>query len=124
MAFYPKKTQKCWIWLAWDRERKRCCGVQLGRRNVQTGKKLWQQLNLFETALVCTDYYPVYSGIVPKQQHVVTKAETWGVEALNSRIRHYLARFRRKTFCYSKALHMVQATLTLFFTPSWESYLC
>ena len=74
-------------------------------------------------SLVCTDYYPAYQNIVPFEQHVVTKAETWGVESLNSRIRHYLARFRRKTFCYSKALHMVQATLTLFFTPDWETYL-
>ncbi|MFM7468295.1 MAG: IS1 family transposase, partial [Vampirovibrionales bacterium] len=40
-----------------------------------------------------------------------------------SRIRHYLARFRRKTFCYSKSLEMVKATLTIFFTPHWQQYL-
>ena len=92
MAFYPKKTQKCWVWLAWDREGKRCCGLQLGRRNIQTGQQLWQQLNVFETSRVCTDYYPAYQSIVPVEQHIVTKAETWGVESLNSRIRHYLGR--------------------------------
>ena len=97
--------------------------LQLGRRNTQTGKQLWQQLNLFENALVCTDYYSAYQSIVPFEQHVVTKAETWCVESLNGRIRHYLIRFRRKTSCYSKALHMVQATLTLFFTSEWEAYL-
>ena len=102
------------MWLAYDRERKRACGVQLGQRNIQTGQKLWQQLQLFEIKQACTDYYPAYGQIVPPDLHVVTKAKTWGVESLNSRIRHYLARFRRKTFCYSKAIHMVQATLTLF----------
>ena len=55
--------------------------------------------------------------------HVETKAETSAIEGLNSRIRHYLARFRRKTFCYSKAIAMVQATLTVFFTPNWPTYL-
>ncbi len=112
------------MWVAWDREGKRCCGFKLGRRNALTGEGLFKQLSLFEESVVCTDYYPAYEAFIPKHQHVITKAETWGVESLNSRIRHYLARFRRKTFCYSKALHMVQATLTLFFTNDWQAYLC
>ena len=98
--------------------------MQLGRRNAKTGEGLWHQLNLFEESWVCTDDFPAYATFVPEHQHVVTKAETWGVESLNSRVRHFLARFRRKTFCYSKALHMVQATLVLFFTPDWQAYLC
>ncbi|MFM7469463.1 MAG: IS1 family transposase [Vampirovibrionales bacterium] len=124
MAFYPKKTQKCWVWLAWDRQQKRCVGVELGRRNTETGKRLWKQLNLFEGSTVFTDYLPAYDAIVTGARHVVGKAYTWGVESLNSRIRHYLARFRRKTFCYSKSLEMVKATLTIFFTPHWQRYLC
>ena len=42
-----------------------------------------------------------------------SKAETFTVEGYNSRIRHYLARFRRKTKCYSKAKHMVEASFKL-----------
>jgi len=38
------------------------------------------------------------------------------IEESNSRIRHYLARFHRKTFFYSKTLHMIKVTPTLFFT--------
>ena len=34
--------------------------------------------------------------------HVETKSETAAIEGLNSRIRHDLARFHRKTFCYFK----------------------
>ena len=124
MAFYSKKKNKCWVWLAWDREGKRCCGVELGRRNAVTGKRLWQQLNLFEESVVCTDHFPAYETFVPEHQHVATKAETWGIESLNSRIRHFLARFRRKTFRYSKALHRVKATLILFLTPDCEQHLC
>jgi insertion element IS1 protein InsB len=60
---------------------------------------------------------------VPAHMHVETKSETAAIEGLNSRIRHYLARFHRKTLCYSKAIHMVQATLTVFFTNDWIKYL-
>ena len=123
MALYPKKTQKCWVWLAYDRDGKRVCGVQLGLRDTPTCQKLWQQLNLFNIEHVCTDYYPAYRKVIPPHMHVETKAETSAIEGLNSRVRHYLARFHRKTFCYSKAFHMVQASLTILFTPDWIDYL-
>ena len=123
MAFCPKKTNKCWIWLAYDRDEQRVCGVQLGRRDAQTGKGLWEQLEMFDLKCVCTDHYPAYAQIVPKHMHVVTKSETAAIEGLNSRIRHYLARFHRKTFCYSKAIYMVKATLMVFFTDNWKEYL-
>jgi insertion element IS1 protein InsB len=123
VALYSKKKNKCWVWLAYDRDGKRVCGVQLGRRDKKTCAGLWQQLEMFDIEHVCTDYYPAYRQIVPKDMHVETKAETAAVEGLNSRIRHYLARFHRKTFCYSKAIYMVKATLTVFFTQNWAQYL-
>lgn len=81
------------------------------------------QLAMFDMRHVCTDYYPAYCTIVPPHMHVETKSETAAIEGLNSRIRHYLARFHRKTYCYSKAIHMVKATLTIFFTHDWCKYL-
>ncbi len=97
--------------------------MQLGKRNTANCENLYKQLELFEPQAVCTDYYPAYNRVIPKEVHVQTKAETWSVESLNSRIRHYLVRFRRKTFCYSKSINMVKATLTIFFTPNWKEYL-
>ncbi|MDR2774113.1 MAG: IS1 family transposase, partial [Tannerella sp.] len=52
---------------------------------------------------------------VPAEKLVQTKAETYTVEGYNSRIRHYLARFRRKTKCYSKAQYMMEISLNLLF---------
>ena len=123
MAFCSKKKNKCWVWLAYDRDGRKVHAVQLGSRDAATGQKLWDQLELFDIDYVCTDDYPAYNKIVPPHLHIKTKAETAAIEGLNSRIRHYLARFRRKTFCYSKAIHMVQATLIIFFTPNWINYL-
>jgi insertion element IS1 protein InsB len=47
------------------------------------------------------------------EKHLQTKAETFTVEGYNSRIRHYLARFKRKTKCYSKAAFMIEISLNL-----------
>ncbi len=37
------------------------------------------------------------------------------IEGYNSRIRHYLARFKRKTKCYSKSVQMIESSLNLLF---------
>ena len=121
--FIQKKKDKCWIWLAYDRDGRRVCGFELGARDTENCKKLWNQLEMFDILQVCTDAYRAYAAVIPEELHIVTKAETSAVEALNSRIRHYLARFKRKTFCYSKAIHMVKATLNLFFETNWKQFI-
>ncbi|MDY0387018.1 MAG: IS1 family transposase, partial [Methanolobus sp.] len=40
--------------------------------------------------------------------HTRSKAETYTVEGYNSIFRHFLARLRRKTKCYSKSLEMLK----------------
>ena len=64
---------------------------------------------------LCTDGYEAYSKYRISQKHSTTKAETSLVESFNSLIRHYLARFNRKTKRYSKAFDMIVDSLTLFF---------
>jgi insertion element IS1 protein InsB len=51
--------------------------------------------------------------MVPAQQLKQTKAETYTVESYNGSIRHFLARFRRKTKCYSKSEEMIKYSLQL-----------
>jgi len=62
---------------------------------------------------VCTDYWKAYEDFVPKEQHVQTKKETFTVEGYNSLFRHFLARLRRKTKCYSKAKYMLVHSIKL-----------
>ena len=40
--------------------------------------------------------------------------KTYTVEGMNSELRHYLARFHRKTKCYSKSPRMVILSIYLF----------
>ena len=48
-------------------------------------------------------------------KHIANKKETCLIECVNSRIRHYLARFNRRTKCYSKSIDMIYYSLCLLF---------
>jgi insertion element IS1 protein InsB len=50
---------------------------------------------------------------VPKSQHIQSKSQTFTVEGYNSLFRHFLARLRRETKCYSKMLYMLELSILL-----------
>jgi len=60
-----------------------------------------------------SDYWRSYEEFIPEEKHLQSKAETYTIEGYNSRIRHYLARFKRKGKCYSKADYMIEISLNL-----------
>ena len=80
---------------------------------MQTGLKLWDKLKDLSVGMFATDHWRSYEDFIPPEQHVQSKAETFTVEGYNSRIRHYLARFKRKTKCYSKSDEMINISLKL-----------
>ncbi len=47
------------------------------------------------------------------ERHTISKKETYTVEGYNSICRHFLARLRRKTKCYSKSIEMLRHSLHL-----------
>ncbi len=65
----------------------------------------------------CQSENKVKNGVLKGKQRFkcksCTKAETFTIEGFNSLIRHYLARFRRKTKCYTKSLEMMILSLKL-----------
>jgi len=63
--------------------------------------------------IVCADYWKAYNEFVPKEVLVQSKAETYTVEGYNSLFRHFLARLRRKTKCYTKAKYMLVHSVKL-----------
>jgi insertion element IS1 protein InsB len=87
----------------------------MGSRGTDTGKQLWEKINKSELENVMTDYWKAYSEFLPKELHVKSKKETWTVESYNGLLRHYLARFRRRTKCYSKSYEMLRYSILLFF---------
>jgi len=53
------------------------------------------------------------------QKHIVTRAETSLVESKNSFIRHYLARFNRKTKGYSQAFDIIFTSPAILFNKAY-----
>ena len=117
MKFILTLCQKnyCWVWIAVDRFGKRFISFICGDRSTKTGLKLWDKLKDMNIGCFCTDYWKSYQEFNPWEKHIQTKAETYTVEGYNSRIRHYLARFKRKGKCGSMSEYMLQRSLNLLF---------
>ena len=63
-----------------------------------------------------TDYWKSYIEILNGHNHITSKRETYTVEGYNSLLRHFLARLKRKTKCYSKSSEMLYYSLLLIMT--------
>jgi insertion element IS1 protein InsB len=62
---------------------------------------------------IASDYWQSYESIIPAEKHIQSKKETFTVEGYNSLFRHFLARMRRKTKCYSKKMEMLAISILL-----------
>ena len=69
----------------------------------------------FKINMLWTDVNFVYQEIKLFNIHVTSKSETCLVESKNLVIRRKLARFHRRTSCYSKAMDMISVSLLLLF---------
>ncbi|MFK8283718.1 IS1 family transposase [Capnocytophaga canis] len=94
---------------------KKFIGFVCGKRDTETFLKLWKKLKNRDINGFCSDYWKSYSEVIPSEKHMESKAETFTVEGYNSKIRHYLARFKRKGKCYSKSKTMLENSLKLLF---------
>ncbi|MDR2437493.1 MAG: hypothetical protein LBD17_05475 [Endomicrobium sp.] len=63
----------------------------------------------------CSDWYEAYN-IITQNHHLCGKAHMYTVERTNRRLRYYLARLVRKTYCFSKSKEML--CLLLYYLPS------
>ena len=60
-----------------------------------------------------TDGWKVYPIFIPNEDQIIRKTYMIRVEGENTRLRHYLARLKRKTLCYSKSLQMLKHSIRL-----------
>ncbi len=75
----------------------------LGSRGTETGINLYNLISVNNpNAQYMSDYWKAYEEFLPVRRHTKSKAETYTVEGYNSLLRHYLARLKRKTKCYTK----------------------
>ncbi|KAA6336331.1 hypothetical protein EZS27_015502 [termite gut metagenome] len=115
MPTYVGSKNYCWIWIAGDRLGKRFVSFVSVDRSTETGFAIWEEIKDIPVLFYCSDYWKSYEAFLLEEKHLQTKAETFTVEGYNSRIRHYLTRFKRKKKCYSKDQHMIDKSLKLVF---------
>ncbi|AAM06743.1 conserved hypothetical protein [Methanosarcina acetivorans C2A] len=101
------------MWIAVDRVGKKFINCSFGSRGTKTGQLLWEKLKKKEIGEVMTDHWRAYAEFIPETIHTQSKAETYTVEGYNGILRHFLARLRRKTKCYTKSLEMLKYSVLL-----------
>ena len=95
-----------WLWTAVNRKTKRLVGFHVGDRSSESFENLCENISHIDAEFYATDQYTAYD-IIPRNRRLVGKAHTYTVERMNRLLRHYLARFTRKTYCWSKSLNMI-----------------
>ncbi|MDO5839993.1 IS1 family transposase [Methanosarcina mazei] len=113
MHTYIGNKKYCWIWIAVDRVGKKFINCSFGSRGTETGQLIWEKLKTKKIEEVMTDHWKPYAEFIPETIHTQSKAETYTVEGYNSIFRHFLARLRRKTKCYTKSLEMLKYSVLL-----------
>jgi insertion element IS1 protein InsB len=73
---------------------------------------LWEKIRGSAIGFVTPDHRKSYNELIPEEQLIQTKAATYAIESYNGQIRHFPARFRRKTKCYSKSVEMMTLSLS------------
>jgi insertion element IS1 protein InsB len=101
------------VWISVDRNAGENVDSVVGDRSTNTGMKLWNKVKRFATGFAATDYRKSYNEMIPAEKLLQTKAETFTVESCNGQTKHFPARFRRKTKCYSKSVEMMTLSLQL-----------
>jgi insertion element IS1 protein InsB len=85
----------------------------LGGRDDATCQQLLDKIGLAGKTFI-TDDWEGYHRLIPADQLSTGKDLTYPIEQDNSNIRHYLARFRRRTKVVSKLKEMVDLSLRLY----------
>ena len=91
---------------------RRTLAWELGRRDDATCRRLLARVGIEGNAFL-TDGWEGFHRLIPEDQLFTGKDLTFPIEQDNSNIRHYLARFRRRSKVTSRAAHMVDSSLRL-----------
>ena len=106
------KTNKLWIGRRWIGTG-RLIDWECGGRDQMTFERLLARLRRWKVRLICTDEYGVYQQSLSAGRHYAGKDQTVALERTHSRLRHWLARFRRRTCVVSRSREMVDRSIAL-----------
>lgn len=114
MWHFLEKTQKLWIWKAYDRTTGHLLDWECGHRDRATLQRLVERLKAWNVLVDCTDHWECYRDVIAGAKLVQSKTQTVAIERNNGRQRHWLGRFRRRTVMVSRSQEMVNLSMALF----------
>jgi insertion element IS1 protein InsB len=96
-----------------ERETKNLSVFNLEHEKQSTLKDFRKKIAHIDAEIYATDGWESYDLIDPAK-HVIGKAHTFTVERTNRLLRHYIARFARKSYSVSKSFSMISNSILLF----------
>jgi len=112
VALREREKNKVWLWRAYDPVARRTLAWELGGRDDATCRRLLDKVGVAGRVFL-TDDWEGFHRLIPAEQLFTGKDLTFPIEQDNSNIRHYLARFRRRSKVTSRARHMIDSSLRL-----------
>lgn len=106
-SFVGKKSNKQWVWLAFDPHSKQVLAFFVGDRSRESARQLWKRMpaEYRQRATFYTDDWEAYKGVIPDYQHEVCakgSGHTNGVERFNCTLRQRASRLVRDALSFSK----------------------
>ena len=101
-SFVQTKTNQRWTWYAMDKRSGIILAWHNGKRTDEDLQILLKQIEDIPISKYYTDDWGAYSRLLPTQQHVIQKDNTWKIERKNLNFRTHIKRLNRRTICYSK----------------------
>lgn len=108
-SFVGTRSNKQWLWLAFDSESRQVIAFFVGDRSRESARQLWRRIprSYREQATFYSDDWEAYKGVIPEAQHQVCGKEsglTSGIERFNCTLRQRISRLVRKALSFSKKM--------------------
>ena len=87
MALIVKK-EKADLWATICHASQQILAYQLGGRGMKTAKKLWDNIKHIDCQHYSMDSWSAYQAIIPTEKYIISKAETYTIEAYNALFPH------------------------------------
>lgn len=117
-SFVLHKGNDVWAWLALCRRTRQVVGWAIGKRDIQTCRRLWLSIPAAYRKKRCfTDFWQAYAAVLPEDKHTATdkgEGETCHIERFNNTLRQRVGRLVRRTLSFSKSEEMHWICIGLF----------
>jgi IS1 family transposase len=115
-SFVGAKSNKVWIWIAFDAERQQVIDIHFGNRGYEGASALWNKIPVDWQNNCCfdTDDWKAYKMVIPEAQHYVKKILTQALERFNCTLRQRSSRLVRKTLSFSKSMENHELAIRYF----------